>query len=319
MIPALTAIICTHNPRMDHLKLTLSALQAQQPLSGDRTWELLLIDNASATPLSGMVDLGAHLNTRIVREERLGLSHARLRGFREARGDIIVCIDDDNVLDTGYLREILRAFDADPKLGAVGGKSIARYEVEPPSWFAGLGISLACRDLGDASIVADWSGSGSLGRVYPECAPIGAGMGLRRRAYATYIEAARDDPRRMSLGRRGADLASGEDNDIVLSLLASGWKVAYQPLLRLEHLIPACRLTAEYLEQYAYSSNKTWVQVLGVHGIKPWPAIPAWTVALRKARAYVRSRAWTSVESRISWRAACGLIEGQATIGAVQQ
>lgn len=319
MTPALTAIICTHNPRMDYLNLTLAAMRAQQPLSGDRTWELLLIDNASATSLAEMVDLCVHSNARVVREERPGLSHARLRGYREARGDIIVCIDDDNVLETSYLREVLRAFDADERLGAVGGKSIARYEIEPPSWFTGLGISLACRDLGDASIVADWSGSGNSARVYPECAPIGAGMGLRRLAYAAYIEAAREDPHRMALGRRGADLASGEDNDIILSLLAAGWKVAYQPLLRLEHMIPARRLTAEYLEQYAYSSSKTWVQVLGVHGLKPWPAIPAWSVALRKACAYVRSRAWSSVENRIAWRAACGLIEGQATIGVVRQ
>jgi hypothetical protein len=112
------------------------------------------------------------------------------------------------------------------------------------------------------------------------------------------------------------ELSSGEDNDIVMCLLSRGWKIAYLPQLRLDHLIPAHRLSQQYLERYSYSSNKTWVQVLDVHGISPWRAIPSWTAPLRKARAYVRFRAWEAVENRIRWRAACGIIDGQAAIGA---
>ncbi len=312
--PALTAIVCTHNPRMDYLDATLSSLRAQESLPNTRSWELILVDNASAAPLADRVDLGWHMNGRVVRENKLGLSHARLRGFRESRAEILVYIDDDNVLEPNYLRETLSAFDRDETLGAVGGRSLPRYEVEPPSWFGGLGMSLACRDLGDAPVVAGWSDGAPDERIYPDCAPIGAGMGLRRRAYAAYIDTAHGDPVRMALGRRGGDLASAEDNDIVLTLLKSGWRVAYLPQLSLEHLIPAGRLTAAYLERYAYSSSKTWVQVLSVHGITPWPAIPGRTVLLRKARAYVRLRAWASIEDRIRWRGACGMIEGRAAI-----
>ena len=36
---------------------------------------------------------------RVVREERLGLTHARLRGHAEASGKILVFVDDDNLLD----------------------------------------------------------------------------------------------------------------------------------------------------------------------------------------------------------------------------
>jgi len=318
-VPALTAIICTHNPRMDYLEATLASLRIQEPLSNARSWELILIDNASDLPLSKRVDLSWHQNARVVREEQLGLSHARLRGFRESQAEVLVYIDDDNLLEPSYLRETLGAFDGDESLGAVGGKSIPRYEITPPAWFSSLGISLACRDLGDKPMIADWSDKKQESRGYPECAPIGAGMGLRRCAYAAYIDAARSDPARMALGRRGGDLASAEDNDIVLTLLASGWKVAYLPQLYLEHLIPAGRLSTAYLERYAYSSSKTWVQVLNVHGIAPWPAISSWTVILRKVRAYVRFRAWASIENRIGWRGACGLIEGRAAIGARRQ
>ncbi len=315
-VPALTAIVCTHNPRGDYLDETLNSLRTQAALGEGRNWELLVIDNGSLDPLASRFDLSWHSDARIVREDILGLTHARLRGFHEARGDVLVYIDDDNRLDPDYLRLVLRAFDGEPALGAVGGKVMPRYEVAPPAWFAGLGISLACRDLGDAAIVADWRGPVKADRTYPDCAPIGAGMGIRRGAYAGYVDSASRDPVRVRLGRRGVDLSSGEDNDVIMSVLGHGWAVAYLPELRLEHLIPATRLTGEYLARYARSSNRTWVQVLDVHGIRPWLPIAPWTAPLRKARAYVRNRAWAGAANRIRWRGACGLIEGRALIGA---
>lgn len=313
---ALTAMICAHNPRSDYIDATLRSLLAQQPLPQNRPWELIIVDNASDVPLEGRLDLSWHLNARVVRESRLGLTHARLRGFKEAKSEILVYVDDDNVLASDYLRNTLAAFDNDAKLGAVGGKVLPQYEVEPPPWLGGIGISLACRDLGDASMIMAWTDPSAPDRTYPECAPIGAGIGIRRQAFATYVEAAADDPIRAALGRRGVDLSSGEDNDMIMCILEEGWTIAYLPQLRLDHLISARRLSAEYLEHYAYSSTKTWVQVLDVHGICPWPAISEWTVKLRQARAYVRTRAWKAAENRVRWYGACGMIEGQAAIGA---
>lgn len=315
--PALSAIICTHNPRFDYLDETLASLRAQEPLGRQQTWELLIIDNASEKYLDAQLDLWWHPSARVVREDNLGLTHARLRSFREARGDTLVYIDDDNVLDPAYLRLTLAAFEAEPKLGAVGGKSIPRYEMDPPDWFEQLGISLACRDLGEERIDAEWVRASKDGRTYPSCAPIGAGMGVRRSAYAAYVEGVSNDPIRTALGRRGADLSSGEDNDMVLSILAQGWKVAYLPQLRLEHLIPSRRLSASYLERYAESSSRTWVEVLAVHGIRIWTPVPRWSLPLRKVRAWARMRAWKGPVNRIRWRAACGTFDGRASLSAL--
>jgi glycosyltransferase involved in cell wall biosynthesis len=309
---SLSVIICAHNPRRDYLAETLASLRAQD-LEPTVPWELILVDNASAPPLADWVDLAWHPRARIVVEPRLGLTHARLRSFHESEGEILIYVDDDNVLDPDVLRLSLAALRSDPDLGAIGGKVIARYEAPPPPWFDGLGLDLACRDLGEATIYGAWE-PGSGPRDYPACAPIGAGMAIRREAYADYVAAAETDAVRQGLGRKGADLSSGEDNDMVMTLLEIGWKVAYLPQLRLEHLIPARRLTADYLSQYAYSSNRTWVQVLGLHGIRPWGAIGAWSRGLRKARAYLRQRAWGSPAAYIRWRAACGLIDGRALL-----
>src|SRR5688572_8492222 len=97
----ISVIICAHNPRPHYLRRVLEALRAQTlPLE---KWELLLVDNASAEPLSGRVDLTWHPNARHIHEMSLGLTHARLRGIVEAGAGLLVFVDDDNVLKIDYL------------------------------------------------------------------------------------------------------------------------------------------------------------------------------------------------------------------------
>ena len=313
--PALTVIICTHNPRADCIGETLDSLRNLAAPADGSTWELIVVDNASREPLEGRLDLLWHPDARVVREERLGLSHARVRSFREARGEILIYVDDDNILGTQYLVEVITAFAANSQLGAVGGRVLPRYEAEPPAWFRQGGFSLACRDLGDEPIVARWDEKSD--RAYPECAPIGAGMALRREAYGAYVDAASCDPVRLALGRKGTDLASGEDNDMILTILGKGWDVAYLPQLHIDHIIPAARLTEAYMTRYAASSNRTWVIVLGLHGIRPWQPIARWTLPARKARAWLVQSAWRGPLDRIAWAGSCGLFDGQAALAEI--
>jgi hypothetical protein len=142
-------------------------------------------------------------------------------------------------------------------------------------------------------------------------------MIVRRVAFAEYVEAASSDLTRLALGRRGADLSSGEDNDMILTFLGNGWQVAYRPELCLDHLIPSLRVSVEYLQRYARSSNRTWVQVLAVHGIVPWRPISRWTKLLRVARLWLSSRPWTSPEASIYWHGQLGKLEGRISINSI--
>ena len=311
MLP-LSAIICTHNPRLEHLQEALSSLQAQRRLD-PKSWELIVVDNASVTPVATQIDLSWHPLGRVISEPRLGLTRAQLASFHVAKGEFLLYIDDDNILDANYLHLVLSSFAVAPELGAIGGKSIPRYQAQPPNWFRELDLNLGCRDLGDTALYASWSPN-EPEHVYPECAPIGAGMALRRQALAAYVNALSSESVRESLGRKGEDLSSGEDNDIIMSVLADGWQVAYLPQLRLEHLIPAARLSRDYLARYAYSTNRTWVQVLDVHGIRPWPRASAWTLPLRKLKAYLLLQAWRGDAHFIRWCGACGNIDGRGLL-----
>jgi len=260
------------------------------------------------------VDLSWHPNGRVVREMKQGLTPARLRGLAEAKASVLVYIDDDNVLVPGYLEESLRILEADATLGAIGGKSLAEYETAPPPWFPPMEGIIACRDQGEAPQTARWKNVPAGERHYPACSPVGAGMAIRREAMERYAEDLAANGVRQSLDRTGNSLASGGDNDIVMTALEHGWSVGYFPQLSLQHLIPARRVEEEYVARLAHDSSRTWVLVLDAHGLRPWPPLPRWSLPLRKARAYFTCRAWKKGPHYIKWRGACGTFEGRSQI-----
>jgi glycosyltransferase involved in cell wall biosynthesis len=116
----ISVIICTHNPREDFLRRTLAALRAQTLPTTQ--WELLLIDNASEKSLSALWDLAWQPNARPLRENELGLTSARLRGIREAQGELLVFVDDDNVLADNFLAAAAELFSKRADLGVASGR-----------------------------------------------------------------------------------------------------------------------------------------------------------------------------------------------------
>jgi hypothetical protein len=199
-------------------------------------------------------------------------------------------------------------------LGVVGGKSIPEYEVDPPDWFTRLGISLGVRDLGDEPLVAQWNDSPDEERSYPRMAPIGAGMCFRREVAELYVDHCAGHAGNVATDRKGDELVSGGDNDLVMTALENGWRVGYEPTLQLTHLIPEGRLKKEYLAKLNHDSTRSWVLVLDMHGIRPWKPIPPSTLPLRKGLSYLRRRAWKGPEQYIRWRGGCGLYEGAALL-----
>ena len=306
----LSVIISTHNPDAGRLRRVLAGLQTQS-LAADQ-WETVLVDNASSPPLDTAIPGGAAPpRLRVVREAQLGLTAARRRGFREARGEICVLVDDDNVLAPDYLAHAVRLFQAHPRLGALGGRSRPDFEFEPAAWMREFFPLLALRDPGDAPrIFSNPRPSGAGGGAYPaEAAPIGAGMAIRHEAASQWMD---ESPAPELSDRRGDALSSAGDNDIVFTVLRHGWDVAYFPELALTHLIPASRLTADYLARLNRGIQKSWMQVLSKHGANPWPPVARWTVPLRQGKAWFTHRAWTGPAERVRWQGACGHFEGRA-------
>jgi Glycosyltransferases, probably involved in cell wall biogenesis len=308
----LSVILCTYHPDAGRLRRTLAGLCAQT--FPPAQWETLVIDNAPSPLLSVDTLPGpAPTHLRLLHEPSSGLTFARRCGLNAAHPDSEFClfVDDDNVLAPDYLARVVAHFDAHRQLGGIGGKSLPEFEQPPaPWWCAEFDGLLACRDLGSAPLFAADSRDPANGRRrYPHCAPVGAGMALRREAVRVWL----DQPSTLT-DRRANELTSGGDNDIVFTVLRAGWQVAYFPDLVLTHLIPAARVQRDYLARLDRAVAKSWIHVLQKHDANPWPPIARWTVPLRRFKAWFTYRAWTGPAAYIRWQGACGHFEGRATI-----
>jgi glycosyltransferase involved in cell wall biosynthesis len=305
MADFITVILPTYNPNLQSLYKTLQGLKEQVlPI---HKWELIVIDNNSSFPVKSNINISWHPQHQILTEPRQGLTYARLKGFNVAKGDIIVMIDDDNVADPDYLIQVLNSFAGNPKLGVAGGKSIPLFEAEPTAWVKEFYQNLALRDWGYQIIVNEWDNS------YPATAPIGAGMAIRKTALKSYIDKASNSTSNIT-DRKGDNLASGGDNEIVIEVLKSGWSTGYFPALIIHHIIPAQRLQKDYLARLINNTNRSWIQVLQRHHINPWKKIPKYTLPFRKITAWFTGKAWQSPAAYIRWRGACGTYDGLADI-----
>ncbi len=314
VVPRLSVIVCAHNPHGGRLARTLAALAAQQL---DAEWELLIVDNGSATALSPalVADWPAlAARTRIVAEPELGLSNARAAGFRAALGTTFVLVDDDNVLAPGYLAAALSELDSHPRVGLTGGPVVAEYERPPEPWMSEFLPLLALRELGDRRIEARPQQPLS----YPPCAPVGAGMVLRRECAQAWLDRRAARGRQQLTDRAGQALSSAGDNDIVMVNFRAGWAVSYLPVLRLLHLIPPGRIAPDYLARLNEGIQASWLTLLRLHGVSPWSGISPLGARLRCWRAWWRYRAWRSPAARIRWRGACGQFAGRAVVVQVE-
>lgn len=233
----LSVIICSHNPRPTYFSKCLTALRSQTlPLS---SWELVIVDNRSDTTLAGCTDVAWHPCARIIRDETLGLTPARLRGIRESKGDLLVFVDDDNVLDADFLETAQRIMEERPFLGSWSGQCRPGFEQAPPEWTRRYWGSLCIHEF-EHDV---WS---NLPRL-ADTMPCGAGLCVRRQVALSYLQVHESGKRSVQFDRAGASLMSGGDNDLAICACALGLGVGLVASLKLTHLIPPERLTLDYL------------------------------------------------------------------------
>lgn len=277
----ISVIVCTHNPREELLKRTLASIKWQ---SLDRhEWELLVIDNKSDDNVADRFDISWHPNGRHVREESLGLTYARLRGIREATGELLVFVDDDNVLKNNYIEVALNICRDWPILGAWGGGIEPEYEVEPFEWskpYLGmLAIRSVEKDLWSNDL-NNWSAQ-----------PWGAGLCVRKCVALKYLQEVEVDPIRRALDRSGKSLSSCGDIDLVHTCPELGLGFGLFPCLSLLHIIPKGRLTEDYLVRIHEGTISSLLVLKAIRGLESPPPAPTctraawnWLKSLRKAR-----------------------------------
>jgi hypothetical protein len=242
--PLISVIVCAFNPRPDYFARVLRALEAQTLAKAH--WDLLLIDNASAPPLSDAWDVSWHPHGRLVREEALGLTVARVRGIKETSSGLLVFVDDDNVLPPDYLVRVLEVTQRYPQVSVFGaGVLEPEFEITPASELSPVLQLLALRH--ETSPL--WSNN-----VYDSrCIAWGAGLCVRRSVAMAYVELVDRLDIWQVLDRRGTDLTCGGDDLFSWVSVWRGCGFGVFPSLRVTHLIRAERLTENYIVRLRFA------------------------------------------------------------------
>jgi cellulose synthase/poly-beta-1,6-N-acetylglucosamine synthase-like glycosyltransferase len=208
-VPA-TVAICTRD-RPEDVERCLNGL-VQLPDDGQ---EILVVDNCPSTEATRNITAKYGERVRYVVEEIPGLNRARNRALLEARHAIVAFTDDDTVPDPGWLRGIVRNFDDPLVLGVSGLTMPLELETEAQECFERY--SPFCR--GFQRRVYDKSNIHPLsaGRI-----GAGANMALRKEAWQ------RVGPFDPALDA-GTPTRSGGDTEMYARILASGYRIVYDP------------------------------------------------------------------------------------------
>jgi glycosyltransferase involved in cell wall biosynthesis len=236
ILPGVSLVICCHNSSL-RLPKTIEHLNAQT-VSADIPWEVIVVDNASTDDTANVAEkclnVCLKLRGRVVSEARIGLTNARNRGFEEAKYEFVSFIDDDNWVSSNWVQIVYEVMTKHPEVAVCGGYSQAVCEIIPPQWFETYKESYA---VGPEEIEAGditWT----RGNVW------GAGMTIRKFAWEALMEQGFQS---QLSDRSGRNLISGGDSEICFAVKAAGWRIWYEPRLRLQHYLPADRLTWKYL------------------------------------------------------------------------
>jgi glycosyltransferase involved in cell wall biosynthesis len=275
----ISVIICTHNPEIDRLCRVVSALRDQTlPLI---EWELIIVDNASDTLLTEVVDGSWHPNFRVIREDKLGLTPARLTGIEISTNELLIFVDDDNELERNYLSAARDVFLNQPDLGACSGNAVAEFETSPPEWLNNYLPFLGIRHV-DSPIFTkayfDW-----------KAMPIGAGLCVRREIALGYLKRCQVSLTRQSLGRLGQLLISGEDSDLAMTAIDLDFQVGLSPVLTLRHLIPTERCSEEYVVRLMEGITFSGLLLESVRGVGSDVADRSFVNVLRRLASYTRA------------------------------
>ena len=222
--PSLSIVICTKDraKRLTRLLVSLQDVVKASPFSAT---ELLVVDNASAGSATRDA-VAAFAGVRYLFEPRAGLDFARNAAVRHATGDLLAFLDDDVVVDRGWLQGLFAAWQGRPDAGGFSGLVLPyRLDTEAQVQFelrGGFGRGFEPKTFHAAS-------------AENPLHPVGAGV------IGAGCNMAFDRSLLLALGGfdealdTGAPLPGGGDLDIFYRVLRSGRAIVYEPRYAVYH------------------------------------------------------------------------------------
>ena len=229
----ISILICTHNSSK-LIEKTLSYL-LKQKVHSSIPWEIVLVDNACTDGTAQIAKSfwKSDVPFKIISEPKPGVAYARVTGMNACQYAYIAFIDDDNWVEENWVETAFHAMQSHPDVSAIGGPSEAVFESRAPEWFA------------------RYSQNYAVGEQYHKAGEItelnkllwGAGLVLRKDAW-DYLYEHGYEP--IHEARKGKNLYSGEESEILILFKLMGSALFYNPELKIKHFMTTRRLDWKY-------------------------------------------------------------------------
>lgn len=244
-------IICTYN-RDKYIATCLECLKNQS--AAKESYEIVIINNnctdSSPQLIEKFIHENAHLQIQYHIEEKPGLSHARNKGLRVAKGKMLCFIDDDGFVEEQYTSNLLEYMQNIKDLSSFGGKISPLFETEKPKWMSKYLMPLiSALDMGT-----------KVKLFQQNKYPIGANMGIS----STFAKQVGDFD--INLGRSGTNLLGGEEKDYFLRLKKLNAKTYYLPNCAIKHVIPPHRIQLDFIKKLALGIGESEHRRAKAHG-----------------------------------------------------
>lgn len=260
----ITILVPTYRRPVD-LRRCLGSLERLDRLPD----EVLVVHRPDDDDTKGVLAQAWALPVRAVEVRVEGVVAAVNRGFDATTGDVVVMIDDDAAPHPDWLTRIAAHYDADPKLGALGGRDVIHV--------AGEAIPPGEQEVGMVSWYGRMVGAHHLGVGDARSVAVLKGVNMSFR-----ITALRDHRADERLLGRGAQVhfEIGLCNDI----RNDGWRIVYDPHVLVDHF-PSVRHDSDKRSGFAFDAqfNKAHnEEVMILDHLKSWqrPAFVIWGFAV---------------------------------------
>ncbi len=267
----ISILICTRD-RAQSLRETLASLSQVNVPDGWRC-ELVVVDNGSSDETAQIVREAALpqlAEVRLVEEPRRGVSHARNASIKAARGEVLLCVDDDVRLPSNWIEGMSAPIIEGRAQAVAGGVKIAPHLLRP--WMTSHHTTwLASTDRYDAEAPSGL---------------IGANMALAREIFEKIPGY---DPE-LGPGRLGL----GEDTLLAEQVKAAGFKIGGALDVAVEHHFDASRLERQSLIERARKGGKGFAYI-HYHFHHMTPRLPR----LRLLLSVLKLRVWRLLNPRL--------------------
>ena len=263
----LTVVVCTLGKAA--LTETVESVAASARAAG-RNVELVVVWQAETEP-PVLPD-----SVRILRVAPRGLAHARNEGLAASNSELVGFVDDDEVVDEGWVREVISAFTSDGKVDGVFGPVLTSARDAPP-----------------------YFSSGAEPRVFegrhrpPWVIGTGGNMVFRREA----LDRAGGFDVRYGAG---APIGAAEETDVFLRLLADNGRLLYTPAMPVYHPVRGAREELAARRVYAFGMGAALRRSPVLTGKYLYTIVQEFGRSLRRGQAWRRRKTLVTLRGFVS-------------------